>query len=743
MASKKEQTIQLSPEEITQTEDLFSQYPSLAEQLHSSQDQAQIEVALAPINNLSEAAQLSLIKTLAKANRSAAADILVALNAFSPQKEIRKEARRGLLRLESAKTRPQWTAPATPAPAAVQLAASHPPRFLSGYVTQTREAGEVQLLLCWEQGYDYGEARLLGFLFDFWHDGVKDCFTVTGTKRHIEGEIQGIRNDMPEGDLVPCTLAEGKRLLEEALQINDWRHVPPVNDYRNHVPLINKLIFQASVLDEDSGQSFIAPVMEEQEVVVNFIGAWSFGDYGLAYDLLTSDHALRANLTRAEWIQEHQAWYDEAHPARMQLRFVHEAIPVKSALWLPQSSLGKRSSTQKELEVGWSLELSDTPLSGTLKDMPMGTTISKETGRHWFWTNFTLLKEQHTWRIQQMQDEGLALQALSSKELQRRIDDYITAIENGAKKKEQNPEEFVEEMSWRITQILHFHDALIAQLPQDMKVNEEAYKHAILSSDSERTVAYLERLIQRFPQTSADTVRTLGATLVEWAFQYNDPQDKERRQRLLERAETHLRAANSVDDTAVGHTLLGEFLMSINHNDEAREEFLQGQQLFPQQGADPHLHATIEAGLGNIAMRQEHIDEAIEHFERVADNRPDHPGIYFSLGFAHRLLGHLSQAEAYYQQALQREPKDIRLYSELTAIYMQQADGTRARTFLEEALSSYPEIGALHALLASVLGAQGDKRQALNHLKEAERLDPDAPLTEAVRQQIRPERTRA
>lgn len=743
MPAKKESTMQLSPEEITQTDDLYAQYPALAEQLHSSQDQAQVEAALTPISNLSEAAQMVLIKTLAKANRSEAADILVAINAFSPQKELRKEARRGLLRLEGAKTRPHWSAPATSAPAAVQLPSSKPPRFVTGLVTQTRDTGEVELFLAWEQGYDYSETRIFHCILDFWHDGVRAFSAASGTKRMLEKELQAAQRDLAENDLVPCTLAEGKRLIEEALEINQWRHIQPAEEYRTHLPLVNKLIFQASDIGLASGQSLITPALEEQEVAVNFIGAWSFGDYGLAYDLLSNTNALRETMTRDEWIQERQTWFDEAHPARMQLKFVHEAAPIKSALWLPSSVISKPSSTKKELEVGWSLELTETPLSGTLKEMPMGTTVNKEMGRHWFWTNFTMVKEQNVWRIQQLQDEGLALQALSSAELQKRIDDYIKTIEESASQREQNPEDFAEEMSWRTNQVLHFHDALIAQLPQEMAVNEEAYKHALLAGDSERTVAYLERMVQRFPQTSADTMRTLGATMVEWAFQYNAPEDRERRQLLLERAEVYLRQANSNDDTAIGHVLLGEFLMSIDHNDQAREEFLKGKQRLPEQGAEPQLVATIEAGLGSIDIRQEHIDEAITHFERVLKSNPDHPGIYFTLGFANRLRGHISEAEAYYQQALQIEPEDLRLYSELTAIYMQDGDGTKAQTFLEEALGRYPEIGTLHALLASVLAARGDNRQAQNYLKEAERLDPDSPLTEAVREQLTAQRNRA
>jgi tetratricopeptide (TPR) repeat protein len=743
MSSKKESTIQLSPEEITQTEDLFSQYPSIAEQLHTSQDQAQIEAALTPIINLSEAAQFALIKTLAKANRSEAADILVALNAFSSQKEVRKEARRGLLRLEGAKTRPHWTAPAAPAPAAVQLATANPPRFLSGLVTQSRDAGEIQLLLSWEQGYEYSETRLLHFLLNFWQNGLQGFRIVGGTKRSLEKELQALRSELDDSELVPCTLAEGKRLIEEALDINHWRDIPPADDYRTYLPQINKLIFQASDIDVDSGQSFITPALEEQEVAVNFLGAWSFGDFGLAYDLLATNNSLRDNLSRDEWIQEHRAWFVEAHPARLQLKFVHEKEAGQSALWLPTSTMSQLSSTKKELEVGWALELIDTPLSGTLKEMPMATAVNKETGRHWFWTNFTLVKEHDVWRIQQLQDEGVALQALSDTELQKRIADYTQAIEESAKQKDQNPEDFAEEMSWRLTQILHFADARIALLPLDMSVNEDAYDHAILTGDPERIVVYLERLAQRFPQNRADTLRRLGSTLVDWAYRYDDPQDKERRQHLLDCAEATLREASSIDNTALSHTLLAEFLVSIDNNAEARAELLTSQQLLPKQDADPDLVSTIEAGLGNVAMRQENIDEAILHFKRVIDSNPAYPGINFNLGFAQRLLGHISEAETYYLQALQTEPEDFRLYSELTAIYMQRADLAKAQTLLEEALGHYAQAGYLHALMASVLSEKGDKRQALHHLKEAERLDPDSPLTDAVRQQVTDGRKRA
>ncbi|GCE20311.1 hypothetical protein [Dictyobacter kobayashii] len=531
MTAKKNADIQLSPEEMSQVESIHTQYPTIATQLHESKDQTQIEAALKDIFALSEAAQIALIKSLAKTNRAEAADVLAGINAVSPQKEVRKEARRGLLRLGGSKVTPHWTAPIIHAPA-VQMNVANPPRFWQGFATQSREQGEVQISLCWEQGYDYGEARIITLVLDFWNDGIKDFFSESGTKRHIEEHIREIHKLATEVDLIPCSLAEAKHMIEEALDVNAWHQTQPHAEYRSQLPTLNKLIFQAVEADAVSERTFVTPEMEPQEVVVNFIGAWSFGDYGLAYDLLTTNSPVRDNLTRDEWIQQHRAWFDEAHPTRMELNFAHEREQKQSAIWLPGSATSHRPPASKELELGWSLELLETPLSGTLKEMPMGTAVNKETGRHWFWNNYTLIRENNAWRIQQIKDEIVALQALSVNDLQKRIKEYEDAIEKGVKQQENNPEAFVEEMSWRLGQLLNFQDALLTQLPLDYNANEDAYSYAVLTGNPERMMVYLERLIQRFPQNRADTLRRLGATLAELAFRFDLPEFKERHQHL-------------------------------------------------------------------------------------------------------------------------------------------------------------------------------------------------------------------
>ncbi len=736
MSRKKEAEIQLSEADTNQIQDLISHYKTIAENLHMSTDKVQAETAIAAISALPESTQVAFVKTLTKTNDSAAADIVLAVNALSPSKEARKEARRSLIRFEGSKVYPTWTPPVVQT-SAVQVGISNPPRFWKGFATQSREEGELQLFLVWEQGYGYGDARVISLLLDYWSDGVKDAFVETGTKRRIDDHLNDLKSKMVNSALVPCSLAEGKRLIEEALSVNQWRGTTPNENYLAQLPSINKLILQASDLDEDSGTTFITPDLQEQEVAVNFIGAWSFGDFGLAYDLLTSDSTLRDHLSRIEWIDLHRAWFDEAHPARMELGFVHERERSQSALWVPTSSLSNRLTTKKEYEVGWSLELLDTPLSGTIKEAPMGTAINKETGRHWFWTSCTLVKERGVWRIQQMRDEGATIQALSISELQKRIKEYEDTIEQKVKQRDpNNAEAFMEEMSWRLAQLMHYHDALIAQLPLDYNVTEEAYSRSVLTGNPERMLVYLERLAQRFQQNRADVLRRLGSTFAEIAFRYASQNMAERQKRFLLRAEETLQEAINLDNSAVSHALLGELFTSEGRNEDAEGEFLKAQALLPKLQPDLSLEGSIEAGLGNVAMRLERMNDAIPHYQRVTEIDPRYPGVWFSLGFANRLLGHFEEAEKNYLQGLQVEPGDIRMYSELTAIYMNRSEQEKARAIMEQAVRINPDSAELHALLASVLFEAGDRREAQRQLEAAERINPTADLVESVRQHI-------
>src|SRR5437588_5681665 len=177
MAKKKNTQIAVSQEDNTQAQHILEQYHEIAGNLHTSTDQKQAEDALTEINNMPEGAQIALVKALSKELHIDAADVLLAINELSPVKSVRKEAKRSLIRLEEARIYPGWISPVSRAALVQVEVETGPMRFWRGIVTDTRDMGEVQLTLCFEQEDDPGTVRVLGFLLEFWHDGVKDFFS--------------------------------------------------------------------------------------------------------------------------------------------------------------------------------------------------------------------------------------------------------------------------------------------------------------------------------------------------------------------------------------------------------------------------------------------------------------------------------------------------------------------------------------------------------------------------------------
>src|SRR6202165_5640052 len=157
MAKKKTGHVTISQDAQAQSQQVFEQYHQVASKVRASTERQAAEAALTEINDLSEAAQFALLKSLAREKSLDAADLVLAINELSPQKSVRKEARRALIQLAGAKVYPQWKPPVEqPLATGVELA-NVPRRFYKGTVTDSLDMGEVQLTLGWEQGEGYKE----------------------------------------------------------------------------------------------------------------------------------------------------------------------------------------------------------------------------------------------------------------------------------------------------------------------------------------------------------------------------------------------------------------------------------------------------------------------------------------------------------------------------------------------------------------------------------------------------------
>jgi len=110
-SDKNKQQPEQTPQEDTRIQPILAQYRQIAQDINRSSNEAQAEAALAPITDLPEASQITLLKTLAKEKITAAADVVLAMNTYAPVKAVRKEARRALIHLQGSNTYPEWELP--------------------------------------------------------------------------------------------------------------------------------------------------------------------------------------------------------------------------------------------------------------------------------------------------------------------------------------------------------------------------------------------------------------------------------------------------------------------------------------------------------------------------------------------------------------------------------------------------------------------------------------------------------
>ncbi|MGH2517710.1 MAG: hypothetical protein ACRDHP_18840, partial [Ktedonobacterales bacterium] len=351
-------------------------------------------------------------------------------------------------------------APVTPPDSEPEPLAFHPlhalgPRLIEGYASRNREQGEITLILGWQEGGDPN--RLRGYIVElsFWQSGVREFARMEPMSRShfLADTIERITAEA-KVEVVPVTWAQARQLVLEALAVNAWRGEPPNPEFQRHRREIDVRLLaepqtperQAELEDEErryraeGHRRYIAKDLEPEETVANWIGAWSFGDFGLTYDLLAGDHPTRKKETRDEYIMLRRQWMEEAKPGSLRMTVLREQAQRASALWVPGSA-GALAGGRKEIEAFWSLVLHESPLGGQIDELPMGTITSAETGRHWFWTGYTLAHDRAAslWLLSRTRDEGATSQALTVEELQRRVREAHETVEQITRQEPPDP----------------------------------------------------------------------------------------------------------------------------------------------------------------------------------------------------------------------------------------------------------------------------------------------------------------
>ncbi len=491
-----------------------------------------------------------------------------------------------------------------------------------------------------------------------------------------------------------------------------------------------------------------------ESTLQTFLEAWSENDYATAYDLLANASPLRQGLTREAWIIRHESWAEQAHPASLRFDIVieedeEEASP-NNVIVLPNANTTNTNATQEAFEVFWSVEMADTPLSDTLKELPTTTIIYQEIGRHWFWSRFTLVEENAAWRIHNMVDEGKAAQQLSVEVLHQRMDELAASIKSLAEefgiqdiaeegkiediiqKVEEDQFSFedllgqVQEIGWITQRAMYYSDALIKKTPDDVQVYETAVAQATTMDEWERAAAYLELIIERFPDKRGPALRSLATALASLTGEY----EEERAQHFVELVEKVLRASIEADHHTSSYTMLADLLIDQEERLSEAESLLKEAQ---QRATNPSEQAAIAYSFGKLAEVQDNMEEALTHFQRTIQLDERVPGAWTSLGNAQRALGQNKEAVQSYKRALETDPESLDAYVELALIYIEQNKVAEARKLLEDGLSLFPDEPELYAAFAIAEIQSNNLRNAEEYLDMAEEIDAEVELVQDAR----------
>ena len=478
------------------------------------------------------------------------------------------------------------------------------------------------------------------------------------------------------------------------------------------------------------------------ESVTALLESWGDGNPDEAYKALSPRSPLREGLDAEAWVDRRTRWLVSADADIATITYI-----------------GKKEQLAPDrvvVEANWSLPIGDPTAANPPKDLPTATCVFPETGRHWFWTSYLVIKEDDEWHITEMTDEGAIALQLPTDEIEQILRDKAAkASQRLAELEEMEDEDedfedfdedefddedlddddeeedslnFLEEMEEAIreaTQALHYHDAYIRQAPHDGSVvYQSAIEFAQIVQDSERTAAYFQQLAQNIPEYRGKALCGLAIMYEQILQEYlaDDPKDpEEEEQRYNTLIEETLRQASEIELTTQGQILLADVLMRQKKNLDEAEELLK--QALSTVLDDEDI-VSIEERLAEFALSRDQREEALQHYQNIISLDAEFPPqIWFKIGSLQRQLGAIEEAGVHLHRSVEEEPDLIGAYIELSAIYSEQKHFNQARDILRLALDRLPDSVDALASLSMVYAKNGDLRSAQRYLRQAEMLD--------------------
>jgi protein O-mannosyl-transferase len=131
------------------------------------------------------------------------------------------------------------------------------------------------------------------------------------------------------------------------------------------------------------------------------------------------------------------------------------------------------------------------------------------------------------------------------------------------------------------------------------------------------------------------------------------------------------------------------------------------------------------SNLGVELVLQGKFDEAIRHYERALQLKPEYPEGLSNLGVVIAKQGRLGEATKYLERSIQLKPDYAEAYNNLGGVLAKQKRAEEATQYYARAVQLKPDYPEAHCNLGVGLAAQGNVAEAMRHFERALQLKPD------------------
>jgi tetratricopeptide (TPR) repeat protein len=168
----------------------------------------------------------------------------------------------------------------------------------------------------------------------------------------------------------------------------------------------------------------------------------------------------------------------------------------------------------------------------------------------------------------------------------------------------------------------------------------------------------------------------------------------------------------------LAHYNLGYAYLRKGNLDEAIVHFQKALEIKPD-------YAEAHNNLGNVLLQKGSVDEAIVHYQKALEIKPDYAEACYNLGNALLQKDNVDEALVHFQKALDINPNYVEAHNNLGIALLRKDNVDKALVHFQKALEINPDNAEAHYNLGTALLKKGSVDEAISHFQKSLEIKPD------------------